>query len=240
MIATIAREIREHGEYRFGRWGSFWHRFAIASWRWSIALCKFEESWSIHFFCFWIRLCRPKNEPREMMDAWGFTFATESRCLHLNWGERKKIIWMPWMFDHCRTEVMLNDGTFVPYDRWKTCKPGTKGPNGETIPPIRETPEPANRFRVTLPYKYVLRSGEVQERTATVTAERRSWCWRARPFRWLRWPSKVATSIWVEFSDEVGERTGSWKGGTVGCGYELRQDETPEQCLRRMERARKF
>ena len=30
------------------------------------------------------------------------------------------------------------------------------------------------------------------------------------------------------------------KGGTISCSYELRKDETPEQCLRRMEKERVF
>lgn len=240
MFGSIAKEIRKNGEYRFGRWGSFWRRFGLGRWNWTMSVCKFEESWSIHLFCLWITLWRPKVEPKEMMESWGFTLDNESRCIHFNWGDRCKIVYLPWMYDHCRTEVMLNDGTFVAYERFKTCKPGTKGVNGETMPPIRETPEPATRYRETMSYRYVLKSGTVQDRTATVTVERRAWCWRAWPFRLWRWPSKVATSIWVEFSDEVGEETGSWKGGTIGCGYDLRKGETPEQCLRRMESARTF
>lgn len=84
------------------------------------------------------------------------------------------------------------------------------------------------------PYKYVLRSGEVQERIATVNAESRSW-WRPWPPFW-----RVSKSINVTFSDEVGERTGSWKGGTIGCGYKMRRGESPYMTLRRMERERKF
>jgi hypothetical protein len=45
---------------------------------------------------------------------------------------------------------------------------------------------------------------------------------------------------YIEFNDEVGERTGSWKGGTLGCGYNLLPNETPLECLRRMEKERKF
>lgn len=46
--------------------------------------------------------------------------------------------------------------------------------------------------------------------------------------------------IEIEFDGEVGERTGSWKGGTIGCSYKMQEDKTIEQCLRRMERERKF
>lgn len=87
------------------------------------------------------------------------------------------------------------------------------------------------------PYRYTLKSGEVQERRATVHVERREW--RAR---W--WPliprRKSCTSISVDFDDEVGEGTGSWKGGTTGCGYDMLDHETPLDCLRRMESERRF
>lgn len=91
---------------------------------------------------------------------------------------------------------------------------------------------------LTLPYTYVLTGGTIQFRTAEVTVERR---WR-RPYC-LRWTSlfeKSRASIKVDFSDEVGEETGSWKGGCTGCCYEMMPGETAEQTLRRMEREWKF
>lgn len=89
----------------------------------------------------------------------------------------------------------------------------------------------------TYPYRYVLKNGEVQEREATVYVDRMTW--RAK---W--WPviplQKVRTSINISFNAEVGEGTGSWKGGCVGCGYDMMLTETPFECLQRMERERKF
>jgi len=88
------------------------------------------------------------------------------------------------------------------------------------------------------PYKYVLRSGEVQEVTATIGVSEREWRWRG--LKWLGFPKKVSRTIDVDFSEEVGEERGSWKGGTVGCGYEMRKGETPVDTLRRMEKDRRF
>lgn len=86
----------------------------------------------------------------------------------------------------------------------------------------------------THPYTYIRRNGEVQNRTATIKVETRLW---TRP--WL--PHKLfRRCIDVVFNDEVGERSGSWKGGTIGCGYEMLVGETPLQTLRRMEKERKF
>ena len=93
-------------------------------------------------------------------------------------------------------------------------------------------------YSETHPYTYVLRSGEVQKRTATISKRRH--ILGRRVLRSLGWPVHISESIDIEFSDEVGERSGSWKGGCIGCSYELRPGETMEQSLRRMEAERKF
>lgn len=97
---------------------------------------------------------------------------------------------------------------------------------------------PDGRDVYVFPYTYTLKSGEVQVRTAMVFVSRMTW--RPLCLQWTSLFEKERTTIDVTFSDEVGERTGSWKGGTTGCSYELRPGETPEECLRRMEKERKF
>ena len=87
-------------------------------------------------------------------------------------------------------------------------------------------------------YTYTLESGEVQHRTAQIRIEEREWRWKW--FKFLPWPKMVHTDIDIEFSGEVGERTGGWKGGTTGCSYRIKEGETPLQTLRRMEKERKF
>lgn len=64
--------------------------------------------------------------------------------------------------------------------------------------------------------------------------------WRPK---WLKWTSLFALkrrSIDVHFSKEVGKRKGEWKGGTLGCGYDLLPNENPLDCLKRMEQDRDF
>jgi len=84
------------------------------------------------------------------------------------------------------------------------------------------------------PYTYTLCSGEVQKCIATIKAESRLWTRPWLPFK------RLSQSIDVEFSSEVGERSGSWKGGCTGCGYKMLPGEVPVDTLRRMERERKF
>ena len=87
----------------------------------------------------------------------------------------------------------------------------------------------------TYPYPYILRSGEVQERIATVSQEKRKW-----HRKWFPFLTSESVSIDVQFDGEVGERAGSWKGGTIGCGYEMLPNETMYDTLKRMHSERKF
>lgn len=197
-------------------------------------LCLFEEGFSLCLRLAWLQifvrlpfLQRWAWHPREIMESWGFS--TLDGAVHFNWSNATKIVRFPWAdWVHLSHTVMRPDGSFVPFvGSWEERQPYR--PDGK---------EPDGRHLETHPYHYLLQNGDVQHVEATISVERREW-----RLRWLRWTSlfaKVRHSIDVNFSDEVGERSGSWKGGTVGCGYELRPNETPRECLRRMMRDRKF
>lgn len=135
------------------------------------------------------------------------------------WGKETKSVDMPWSWTHVRCSVLKPDNTWGPY------LPEWEGKND-------------GRFKETHPYKYTLKNGHTQERLATVYTEEREWRWKW--FTWLRWPRKIRRSIDIAFNGEVGERSGSWKGGTIGCGYEVILGETQLDTLRRMERDRIF
>lgn len=127
--------------------------------------------------------------------------------------------YMPWAWTHVRHSYLNRDGTLH-----------HNAAKGEYQPP-QDT-------RVKYGYTYKLHIGEVQDRVATINGEEREWRLLYAP--WLPWPRKQQRSINIEFSDEVGERTGSWKGGTTGCGYSWLRGESQESALRRMEQERKF
>lgn len=194
----------------------------------SFGLCLFEETgYCLDLFGFLIALPfmdRWYREPKEIMESWGFNYF--DRALMLKWGNWTKFIHMPWSFEHVKWEVMQPDGKFVLKDRSYGEHPND------------------GRWIDSYFYQYTLRNGEVQERVATIYVERGYWHWLLA--KWLRLPlwfpvvNMMKQSIDVRFNDEVGERTGSWKGGCIGCGYTMLKGETPEQTLRRMERERKF
>lgn len=146
-------------------------------------------------------------------------------------GSKTKHIDFPWNLEWYRTSHLAEWGPDQPMiwlieykghrlDYWDTEK------HGETF------------WKETHPYTYVLESGEVQERQATIRVKEMEW--RRKGWMWSPFLNQVIKSIDVQFDKEVGERTGSWKGGTVGCGYELLPNESPYQCFKRMEKERKF
>lgn len=216
------------GRWRDGArdWRMRWGSLSIRS-GWAAELCLFsEDRFSLHLHAFWLNLfvslpflSRWAWEPHEIMESWGASCTDHT--LHLHWGRHTKVIWLAWrQWVRVSDDVRRADGSWVPY-----------------VGSYERDKEPDGRHLDTYPYRYLLRSGDVQERTATIYVERERR--KLKLFRWLPF-ARTRYYINVTFSDEVGERSGSWKGGTVGCAYELRPNETPRECLRRMESDRRF
>lgn len=80
-------------------------------------------------------------------------------------------------------------------------------------------------------FAYVTRYGETQ--VANLTAYRS----RVRQVRWwLRWlpfAGYDSDGLTIEFSDEMGSERGSWKGGVIGTGCSVLDQETPLQAINR-------
>jgi hypothetical protein len=211
----------------------------------AVALCLFEDHYSLHLRIGWPNLFiklpwlqRWHRDPHECMESWGISIHRQDA--HLNWGRRSKIIHFPWAWEWYRTSHLLADGTWLDEigRRRRQSAPNFMTQVGKRKWSGYYAVHDDMLWRETYPYRYVLRSGEVQERQATVTVTEMEHRWRW--FTWLPFPRRVGRSIDVKFSAEVGEGTGSWKGGTVGCGFTIYHDETPRECLNRMEHERKF
>lgn len=154
--------------------------------------------------------------------TYGFTFF--ERTIHLHWGKCKgtrddpiKIIYLPWDWDFYRHTILNIHQNYYCDAR-----------------ELKEPWNPPDEVKQTYDYTYTLNSGEVQHRKATVFAEEREWRWHW--FKWLPYPRKIQRTLSISFDKEVGERTGSWKGGVTGHGCALLPTESLEQCLRRYER----
>jgi hypothetical protein len=165
----------------------------------------------------------PKFRDVQGIEAGGYGFYFSNDAFVIDWGRKHKFFYYPWSWKmHKHWE--LAQGWLRDVTVWVVIPSGY---------PSRQIPK-----KWKAPYTYVLKNGTVQKRTATYYIDRREWRWRW--LMWLPWPRLVHTCIDVEFDGEVGEQSGTWKGGTIGCSYQMKKGELPIQTLRRMEQERKF
>lgn len=234
LARLLGAKFREDRGYRM-KWGEW-------TWRWGISfdVCNFgdDNDWSLHFGLIYgsafVKLpFLPSREPKDHMDQWGFSWSWADRGadIHFHWGERTKVINLPWSWGSCvRWDMLCADGV------WRNIV--------HSYNRKKDDPEPASE---THPYRYVLQRGGIQDVKATIEVHEMEWRWAIARLLHLPWPRRIDRSINVEFTsgdtspfDGVGERSGSWKGGTTGCGYSMRPGEMPIDTLRRMQRDRKF
>ena len=87
-------------------------------------------------------------------------------------------------------------------------------------------------------YQWKFRPEVVQHVTAEVTEESRTWrlhlAGLALPFR------KTQRSLWANFSEEMGDERGGYKGGVTGSSFALRPHESWQIGLRRMQKEATF
>jgi hypothetical protein len=175
-------------------------------------------------------------------NSYGFYFDTDA--LVLQWKGENEFMYYPWelvyhsYYEQVEYQNISKLPHAIPEVRWVKIEDtqdtlisgsyhkSTNGPHGQL----------AKKYN--FPYTYTLNSGKIQYRTATVYVCRREW-----RRRWLGFTSLFShgeTCIDVQFNEEVGERSGSWKGGVTGCSYKMLPGETSKMTLERMEKERKF
>lgn len=216
------------------KWISFWfgRGFEI-----SFAICGyFDNRPQIHlsFVFFHLIIKLPfRNSWTSECDSpkWGISYHGQMFWIHrggkgnMNGGSRWWAFEMPWAYTWVRTSMLRKDGEWE-HDTKKTPKSFYQDEWKDIL------------WSETHPYTYTLNSGVDQHRMATIRLEEREW--RMRAFQWMPYLARIQKTIDIDFDGEVGEGTGSWKGGTLGCGYELLPNETPQMCLKRMETEREF
>lgn len=143
----------------------------------------------------------------------------------INCGTKTKLYDLPWALTWIRTSALRKDGN------WEH---ETKGDKKEFWNDKWED----IIFKESYPYKYIKNDGTEQNTIATIKVEEREWRWKW--FKWLKITRKISRDIEVNFSCEIGEKVGSWKGGVLGTGYKMKKGETPYQTLKRMENEKRF
>lgn len=143
--------------------------------------------------------------------------------------KKRKHIYLPWAYQWVRTSILLKDDTWFNESKKVRLNWEDTGDYG-SYNWLEE-----NKWQEKHPYTDSYDNTTV---TATISVVEREW--RPRWFKWTSIFSKVSKTIDVDFDKQVGKEKGSWKGGVLGCGYAMKPGETPLQCLRRMEKERKF
>ena len=177
-------------------------------------------------FSIYYRLKRKKPETsdfRQKSISYGFYYFSDS--LVLLWGEKSKHIRMPWSLEWRSTELL-------DFDRKTVFRETQKDRKKDLFHQFYTLKQNLAR---PYSFQYTLKNGEIQNRVAKICIERRIWS-----MNWFRWVKKISTTISIDFDSEVGEETGSWKGGVIGCSYDLLNNETPEQALRRLEQEKNY
>jgi len=231
--------LRKRKEKKYTVYKNDWLEFCTGFHKWSFKVSPagyFDNRAQIHIAFIWgqwfisIPFIRSKYDECDPPD-YGFYFYSPDTWIPTSfvwcWGRKRYHYDMPWSLDWVRTSALRRDGGWEHEDKKNKNKSFWDMEKWNEI-----------LWFETYPYTYVLNSGEVQERNATVSVIEREW----RP-KWFKWTSAFSFTrrvIDINFDGEVGERSGSWKGGTVGCSYDLLKGETPLECLRRMEKERKF
>lgn len=196
-------------------------------------MCEFNDDDSgvliIKFFygCIYISFGRLKNRSDNF--KYGF-YTYENDSFWLWYGNRSKVIYWPWSWDFHSSNYIMSDGCLV-----------NKRMLDDFIEQVKIKPL-LDEFRIqvkTYPYTYICDNGNIQERMVTVHMTRYEWWWRLKKLVGIG-KTMVRKSIEVEFDKETGSRAGSFKGGVVACSYTMLPDETMDQCIRRMEKERRF
>lgn len=163
-------------------------------------------------------------------------------ALVIQWGSNRsssnfqyKSFEMPWTLKHYRHSMQLKDGTWVhDYDKLRRKEDSPLWIDGMRRPFYDEYwDDKKKRFYYDFTDKY---DGEIIP--TIITVEEREW--RRRGLLGLPFFRRVDRYIEVRFEKEVGNRKGSWKGGTIGCIYDILPGEDPIDTLKRMEKERSF
>ena len=158
------------------------------------------------------------------------------------WKSDSKLIYMPWQLEWYRTSYLLWNNqwahdTLPDRTKWLKKHPGSCAVEYSEKVTMSYHSNPA-AWEGVYPYTYVLSNGKEQHTMAHVKVVEREW--RPQWFMWTNVFAKTKRIIEIDFEEEIGEQTGSWTGGVVGCAYDMLPNETPEQCLKRMEVERRF
>jgi hypothetical protein len=129
-------------------------------------------------------------------------------------------------------------GCFLPWTQWRFVRHSFYGDSGEhfaTIPKGMKWDERRAIEEKCPTVSFAFKDHDGEELIATTKIEEREWHFGEGWFKWLSWFRKpmIRRSLDIEFSGETGPEKGSWKGGTIGTGIDMKPGELHEAAFRR-------
>lgn len=151
--------------------------------------------------------------------SYGITYHNKTIMFYWN---RKCRVWnLPYSYTWIRTSLLLSDRTWE-YE--------TKG-NRKTF---YEKKWIKKRWQINIPYKHrTTNDGDIDVLVTCHITERE---WRQKWLKWTKIGTNIKRTLNVDFSEEVGTGRGSWKGGTIGTGFDISKSGDINVGLKKMEK----
>lgn len=166
--------------------------------------------------------------------AWGAVYMEDALMVYhggggnFEGGPKTKLFYMPWSLQWYRTSTLLQSGRRWHHDTYSNR-------HRSNIGNVLGGTDNFKNYQEIHPFVDKYNETTVLATIGIVERE-----WRRK---WLMWTPLFGLkrkTIEVEFDQEVGRHKGEWKGGTIGCSYEMIGNETPLECLNRMQIEREF
>jgi hypothetical protein len=136
-------------------------------------------------------------------------------------GKETKSLDAPWQREIIRMDLLKPNGSLFHRNTYKNDRK-----NGEHVHwyELEKSNDISNGLCEIVQLSHTLKDGTIQERTVTLKGEEREW--RMKWFMWLPFQKFIKRECDFTFSEEIGERSGSWKGGLMATSTEWKHGES--------------
>ena len=155
--------------------------------------------------------------------------------INIFWGSWSKYISMPWDYECHHTIIEGKNGKrYIEFcDEYKKRNRRAKKYDAKPLPVESQCDYYRSKdFSWEAPYEYVTKDGQKQRTVALYHIEDREW--RPRWFMWCGWFKHTQRTLDIELMDEMGEKVGTWKGGTIAFGRRINPGEDPHEAYQRI------
>jgi hypothetical protein len=164
------------------------------------------------------------DEPR----SYGIAVCDDSLLVY--YGKGYNLYDLPWQFTIVRWDLLYNNGAIYHRNVWKNEEKVDKHLHWYAVDEkIKD--DPKSNLCTKKEVVYVAKDGDVQYCIATLYGEELEW--RRKWLKWIPLFNYVSRRCDFTFSREMGERSGSWKGGLTATSCEWKHGETLEAAFKR-------